>query len=219
MRDRHSVLDSNGMPDDVPAVHADRLGGCAGPRSRSRAPGGEPAADAARVRVRQLRRQHDAAVVQPYSPGTALSRRLPPLQTARDDRRPPHRRRRRLGVVLGRLGERRRRHRATRATRTGGANPARRPAAPTRTSTPASERRTSGALAVLPGRALPVPPPAVQLLRELRAGHARTRAPAGRGRLRRASRRSSTRTCNLKPRQLRQADRRGERASRLREHA
>ena len=69
-------------------------------------------------------------------------------------------------------------------------------------------------VAGLPGCAVPVPPPAVQLLRQLRGRRARPLAPEGRGRLHeRRRRRAAAR------RQLRQAGRRGERAPRLRQPA
>ena len=59
---------------------------------------------------------------------------------------------------------------------------------------PARLDAPTGQLPVLPGLVVPVPPPAVQLLRALRAGHARAgRAPEGRGR--RSSPRPRTARC------------------------
>ena len=155
-------------PCELPALHADRAG-AARRRSRVRLP----------VAGRPNRACGDYAVntmQPPYQPFGAFGAKLP-LQTDADDRRPADREGRRLGVVRGRLVERRRRRRTGRAGRTA---PGR--AAPTRTSI----RRLD--VPELPGRAVPVPPSAVQLLRELRARHARPRAPEGRGRVHRSAR-------------------------------
>ena len=76
-----------------------------------------------------------------------------------------------------------------------------RPAARIRTSTP---QRRRGALAALPEQPVPVPPPAVQLLRGVLdrdaggPGEPR-RAPEGRGRVHAARGDSSNERCNLKP--------------------
>ena len=110
--DLHSVVDANGMPAST----------------RSTQPAGPSAKDPATLTAscnppaepRPARRPGiacgDYAVntiqpsYQPYAPGTAGARRLPP-QTRADDRRPAERRRRRLGLVLRRLVERERRRR------------------------------------------------------------------------------------------------------------
>ena len=96
-------------------------------------------------------------------------------------------------MVLGRLVERDRRHERPRLHERDAGRTAADP-------NYQHERRTGVrcTLPVLPGRPVPVPPPAVQLLRQLRARHARPGAPPGRGRVRAARRSPPTRTCNLK---------------------
>ena len=78
-------------------------------------PGRGPRPDAGRRDLRRLRRQHDPADLPALPPGTADDAPAPAPDGA-DDRRPPERQGRRLGLVLGRLVERRR---AT-STRRGG---------------------------------------------------------------------------------------------------
>ena len=112
-------------------------------------------------------------------------RKLPP-QTRPDDRRRAERGRRQLGLVLGRLVERERRRRRPGLDERDTARTCTDPA------TIARRRRTRTA-----PTAVPVPSPAVQLLRQLRAGHRpRAGAPAGRGRVPRTWRRLGG-ACNL----------------------
>ena len=120
-----------------------------------------------RARLRRLRRQHDPAAVPAVCAGHRRSAPAPAAD-GRHDRRPAEREGHRLGLVLRRLVERQRRRRRTRL----------------------DERHTPGSLhrprdggrrglPELPQQAVPVPPPAAQLLRDLRAGHgARGDAPA-----------------------------------------
>ena len=173
--DLHSVLDANGMPTQLPAVHAARRRSRDQRADRNRARRRRAAAGAAGARLRRLRRQHDR------SRSTSRTRRARRQRAAAaaddaDDRRPADRRGRQLGVVLGRLVERQRRRRRPGLDERH-RRPRRRPALD-----PDVDRRRRG-VPELPGQALPVPPPAVQLLRQLRARHAGTRrAPPGRGR-------------------------------------
>ena len=180
-RGQHPMLDSNGMPVERAAVHADV------------APGAATAADrdvrAASATLPAPRNRRSRAATRA---STRCSRRSSPSGRVRrrscradgaDDRRPPDRRGRRLGVVLGWLVEReRRRRRPGLHERHGGVRqprrvlrPERRPGRP--------ERRAGGALAAVPGQPVPVPPPAVQLLRGLRtaARPGERRASPGRG--------------------------------------
>ncbi len=95
-----------------------------------------------------------------------------------DDRQPAERQGRRLGVVQRRLVERERRRRRPGLDERHGRH-LRRP----------RDREWRG-LPELPERAVPVPPPAAQLLRRVRAGHGGPpRAPARRGRVPGAGRR------------------------------
>ena len=222
--DLHSVLDANGMPINVPALHLDRLGPPSTRPAADRSPAARratPAAAPAGVRLRQLRRQHDAAVrtSRPGTFGAAAARRRP-TPTIGDrltaagvdwawysggwDERQRQRRRPGLDERVGPARDR----------PTGLLRPERRPEQPSATRT----------LAALPGQPVPVPPPAVQLLRELldrdTAGLAnRPRTSRTRSSSSSSAQSSDDKTCNLKAGQLRQADRRGERASRLRERA
>ena len=135
---------------------------------------------------------------QPYSPGTAPTRRLPAADQ-RHDRRRAVRGRRRLGLVLGRLGQRRRQHERPRLDERerAGLRPTRIPNGCAAAGARASQLDQH--LPVLPGRPVPVPPPAVQLLRQL------TRRARPAGRTSRTSWTSSSsrsrptkKTCNLK---------------------
>ena len=102
--DQHAIVDSNGMPTNYPLYTRDRAGA-----RRTGADAGVPAPATAARCLRRLRGQHDPADL-PALPPAAGRRQLPP-QTGADDRRPAEREGRRLGVVLGRLVERRRRRR------------------------------------------------------------------------------------------------------------
>ena len=134
-------------------------------------PPGPAAADAGRRDLRRLRRQHDPADL-PALPARHRRRAQAPAADGADDRRPPQREGRRLGLVLGRLVERRRRRRRARLDE-------RHRAAPATCTNPKpcpDPAAFATRLAQLPGQALPVPPPAAELLRLLRARHGR-RAP------------------------------------------
>ena len=170
-------LDANGMPTQLPA--ATRRPATPSPTGSRSTAGLRPARRAAAgARLRRLRRQHDAAGrtsrPAPASAPTARRRRRTPTigdRLSADGRR--------LGLVLGRLVERRRRRRRARAGRTA--------PAPDRARDPNVADRAP-ALPELPGQAVPVPPPAVQLLRRTtrRARPARART-CGRGRVHRAA--------------------------------
>ena len=151
--DLHSVVDANGMPNELPAVHSPpattvkdtgadrrRAAGCdtAGPG---------PAATSPSTR--------SSRPYQPYAPGTDGAAAA--AADRADDRRPPERQGHRLGVVLGRLVERRRRRRRAGLDQRDGRD------------LRGPQHRDRRGLPELPGQAVPVPPPAVQLLRHLRA--------------------------------------------------
>ena len=144
-----------------------------------------------------------------FEPSGTFGDKLVP-QTQRDDRRPADGEGRRLGVVRGRLGRR--------GGSEGHARLHERPRADVLE--PESRSGSEVRLSAVPGSGVPVPPPAVQLLRELRARHAGTRAPAGRGQLPEPDLVLLEAGQRLRPeaRLVLEADRRGERASGLREH-
>ena len=106
----HSVLDANGFPEQLPAglqAARDRRAYVSPTRRlrrRAADTGVRPRDDDRGPRMRRLRRQHDAARVQPLR---GLGPQLPP-QTEPDDRRRSGREGHRLGVVRRRLVERRR---------------------------------------------------------------------------------------------------------------
>ena len=149
--DLHSLVDANGMPTSYPLYTATGpvkdaalTVPCASPH-----PAGLACGDYAVNTIQPL--------YQPYAPGTAEARRLPP-QTAPDDRRPAEREGHRLGVVLGRLVERQRRRRRAGLDERHHAGNLHRP----------RDRHRRG-VAELPEQAVPVPPPVVQLLQGVRA--------------------------------------------------
>ena len=146
-----------------------------------------------RPRVRRLRGQHDPAAV-PAVRARHRGAQLPP-QTAPTIGDRLSAAGRRLGLVLGRLVERRRRRRRARLDERQHAGHLHRPGD--------GDRR---GLPELPEQALPVPPPAVQLLRDVRAGHRRARAgtcatrpSSSRSPARRGSTASSSRSASIKP--------------------
>jgi phospholipase C len=111
--DLHSVLDANGMPTNSPLYTTaatyplgDRAltQSCAPAASRGPLQSAYTCGDYAVNTIQPA--------YQPYAPGTALSRRLP--ADGADDRRSTQREGRRLGLVLGWLVERQRRHRRPR---------------------------------------------------------------------------------------------------------
>ncbi len=154
--DLHSRVDANGMPTSYPLYAATRpvkdaeLTVPCDSRA-SRGPG-----------LRRLRRQHDPAALRAVPAG---HRRGAPATAAEGahDRGSPEREGGRLGLVLRRLVERERRRRRTGLDEWQHARHVRGPANGGR-----------GGLAELPQRAVPVPPPAVQLLRGLCAANRRT---------------------------------------------
>ena len=186
---RHPVLDANGMPSNEPLYTSDEPGAAVDP-ARPRADRDlRPGRDAAGADQGLACGNYGVNTMQPvFYPSGTFGALLPAADGA-DDRRPADRRRRRLGVVRGRLVERQRRHRATRAIRTG--RPRRR--RPTGCSDPNVDPNSRTGVPAAhwprcPDNAVPVPPPAVQLLRELLDRDAGGpgqpgRAPAGRGRL------------------------------------
>ena len=177
----------------LPAVHAD--GAC--PR-----PAAHPALPVRRRQpcVRRLRRQHDPAgipAVQGHAPAAAAARH--------DNRRRAQRRRFQLGVVRGRLVECRRRRwcaRLDERIRDGRVR--------------GSGFSSESGMAVLPEQSVPVSPPAVQLLRELRARNAGADAPARRAGVHRPGQGLGL-AVQAGLGQLRKADRPRERAPRLHE--
>ena len=108
--DLHSVVDVNGMPNNYP-LYVSPLDGavkdqaltasCDPPAGVPPTPPGVLCGDYAVNTIQPF--------YQPFAPGTAVARRLP-APDGPDDRRPPERRRRGLGLVLGRLVQRQRRH-------------------------------------------------------------------------------------------------------------
>src|SRR5436190_995949 len=121
------------------------------------------------VRLRRLRGEHDPAAVPALRAGHRCHAAAPAADRA-DDRRPVVGGRRRLGLVLGRMVERQRRRRWARLDQR------------ERHDLHRSEHGDECGLPQLPEQALPVPPPAVQLLRVVRDGHRGAgAAPARRG--------------------------------------
>jgi phospholipase C len=131
------------------------LSGNAGPPAEQRraADAGLPGVEHAAVR--RLRGQHDPA----GQPTALLEPRAAPAPDTRDDRRPPERARHQLGLVLRRLVECGRRRRRARLDERHG---------PVMLGPQHAERLD---VPELPGQVVPVPPPAVQLLRQLQVGH------------------------------------------------
>ena len=165
--------DPNGMPDQLPAATpaspgtkdaaltqaANLDGTCLGPARQHR----RPAPPAATTRSTRSSRRTSRTRRAPRRPP------LPP-QTDADHRRPAQRRTGRLGLVLRRLVERERRRRRAGLDQRHRARHLHRP-----------EHGDRRRLPELPGPAVPVPPPAAQLLRDVRPGHRRARrAPARR---------------------------------------
>ena len=161
----HSVLDRNGSPTSVnppasnqpPGMGAEYTSPDTGLVNGVPDAGVRPADDAHVARLRRLQRQHAAAGLPAVGSlrGEAASADEP------DDRRPDVRRKRRLGLVLGRLVERQRQRQPARLDeRRGPGGDADRLLRPER-------RPRRLALAGVPGQPVPVPPPAVQLLRGL----------------------------------------------------
>ena len=145
--------------------------------------------------------------MQPAVPAVRLVRREAGRADARDDRRPADGEGRRLGLVRRRLVERGRRRRRARAGRTATGR-----RAPTRTTTRVH-------VSEVPGQRLPVPPPTVHLLLELRPGDAGPRRTCATSRSSSQTPWARSRRCQIEAGELRQAARRGERAPRLRERA
>ncbi len=116
--------------------------------------------DAGRPPLRRLRGQHDPAVVPAVQPGHGR-RPASPAPDHPDHRGRAERGARQLGLVLGWLVERGRPHRRARLDERHRPDVLR------------PGHRVGRGLPELPGQALPVPPPVVQLLRVVRAGDAR----------------------------------------------
>ena len=157
--DLHSVLDANGMPTSsplytTPATYplGDRslTQSCAPPANRGPLQAAFTCGDYA-VNTTQ-------PPYQPYAPGHR-ARAAAPAADLPDDRRPAQRQGRRLGLVLRRLVERERRHRRAGLDQRHGHDLRR------------SDTASGAVLPELPRQAVPVPPPGVQLLRQLRARH------------------------------------------------
>ena len=165
--DLHSVVDGNGMPNNYPLYNSP-LGGNVRDLNLTAScnpPAGRPASPA-QFLCGDYSVNTTQPTYQPFQPGTASTRQLPPLTDA-DHRRPSDGGQGRLGLVLGRLVERRRRGRCPRLDER------------QRADVLGSVRALDGGVPELRGRRLPVPPPAVQLLRRSRAGNAGTQgAPA-----------------------------------------
>src|SRR5215218_8581562 len=154
--------------EQLPAVRlaARRRGQGPGPDRLLRPAGGD-AADAAGGAVRRLGGQHHPArlpAVRARDAGVAPA----PAPDRAHHRRPAERRRRRLGLVLGRLVQRQRRRRRPRLDQR------------RRTDLLGPQRAGHRRVPQLPRQAVPVPPPAVQLLRELRPGDRRQGGPPAR---------------------------------------
>ena len=125
---------------------------------------------------------------QPYAPGTAPARRLPP-QTAPTIGDRLSAQGHRLGLVLGWLVQRGRRRQARPGWTNGTA----------RTTCTDPDTAAGAVVPELPGQAVPVPPPAVQLLRLVRARHRRARAAPARRAGVPLRGRGSDESCRLKP--------------------
>ena len=195
---QHAIVDSNGMPNNYPLYHA------TGPVSD---PAGTIACGTAPVTLPNLACGDYAVntIQPPYQPTSSNPLKLSP-QTGNDDRRRADCGARQLGVVLRRLVERRRRRRCAGLDERHGDDLHR------------SELGAESSVPVLPEQGVPVPPPAVQLLRQLRARHAGAGAPAGRGRVP-EPRGGIGPGVQAQLGQLHQADRARERASGLHERA
>ena len=156
----HSIIDSNGMPVKYPLYNADRARAARAAHRRLPVAGCEP-------RVRRLRGQHDAA-------DAAAVRHLRREAAAADRTRRSATGCRAKGVdwawYAGGWSNAARRHERA------GLDERR------RAELLRPERHPGLEVPELPGRAVPVPSPAVQLLRELRTRNARRDAPARRGR-------------------------------------
>ncbi len=172
----HSIIDSNGMPVDVPAVQADRHGPARAAHRRL------PVAGRRTARAATTRSTRCSPRSQPFG---AFGAKLP-LQTAPTIGDRLSAKGRRLGVVRRRLVERGGRGQRARAGRTAPGPNCSDPNVIPKSPYP-----------YCPDAPVPVPPPAVQLLRELRAGHAGPRAPAGRGAFLQTLQ-GSSKTCGLK---------------------
>ena len=203
--DLHSVVDANGMPIGYPLYTP-----TAGANVKDQAltascdpgPGRDPTP--ARHGLRRLRGQHDPAAV-PAVCARDGGDPPPAGPDGADDRRPAQRQGDRLGLVLGRVVERQR------GRRRAGLDQRRRP------ELLGPERRGQRGLPELPGQAVPVPPPAAQLLRLVRARDGRAGGPpARRAGVRRRSQGLAARL-RAQAGQLHQAGRGGERAPRVRE--
>ena len=157
-------------------------------------PGRDPGAAAERARLRQLRRQHDAARLPAVGPvrGQAAGTDRP------DHRRPPDRRRCRLGLVLGRLGQRQRQHVGPGLYQRLVARRPRRPGAATRTSIRASSHWPECPDNLFQYHHQPFNYFA-NFSTATPAGRRPGRAPPGRSRVRAGWPARRTRACNLKP--------------------
>ena len=174
--DLHSVVDANGMPTSYPLYTAGPgvkdaalTASCQPPAGAAATPAGVTCGDFAVNTIQPF--------YQPYAPGTAVTRRLPPQThaTIGDRLSQAHVE---LGLVLRRLVQRERRRRRAglderhRPRPRDGDEPG---------AVPGRRRDLGRDVAELPRQAVPVPPPAVQLLRRLRARQAGTRpSPARR---------------------------------------
>ena len=208
------VLDANGMPSNEPLYTSTLLGAdAAGPAADGDVrPGRDAAAAAQPARVRQLRASTRCSRPSSRLAGHRSARQLP-AQTNADDRRPADGGGRRLGVVLGRLVERERRHRTARAGRTARPRRRRRPAAATRTSTAGRPAHT--------GRAARTTCSSTTTSRSTTSPNYATRARRGRAahlqdevEFMQLARRRPTKDCNLKPVSFVKPIGDGERASR-----
>ena len=103
--DLHSVVDDNGMPVNYP-LYASPAGTTVrdGALTASCMPGPGRGPTPQNVVCGDYAVNTIQPTFQPYAPGTALTRRLPP-QIAADDWRPAECRRHRLGLVLWRVVE------------------------------------------------------------------------------------------------------------------
>jgi phospholipase C len=194
----HSVLDANGMPTSYPLYTA--APGVKDTAITAACGGTTPAG----LACWRLRGQHDPAAL----PAVLVAHRDEAAgPDARDDRRPPQRGGRRLGLVLGGLVERRRRRRGARLDER------------QRAHVLGPEHGDRGDIPELPRQALPVPPPAAELLqRRSRRNRGARRAPARRAGVR-AARDLLAAVLQAQARLVHQADRGRERAPGVRERA
>ena len=171
--DLHSVVGPDGFPAGTPLHPATpgtkdaALTQAANPDGSCRVPAAGPTPPAGTVCGDYAVNTIQPAY-QPFAPGTAVSP-SPAAADRADHRRPTVRRRCRLGVVLRRLVQRQWRRQRPRLDQRHHPRDLHRPGHHCRSGLPE-----------LPGQAVPVPPPAVQLLRQLRAGHRRPRRPPAR---------------------------------------